>query len=369
MEQEHVIFHLSLIDGIGSGTINHIVDTLQATQIDLSALYQMTVAEMVNNCRISLQRAENMATGLSDDKLLAHELSLIERHDINWMTLLHDDYPTYLKAIHVPPALVYWQGAPLVRDEAAIAVIGSRRVNYYGMSLIEQFVPPLVRAGWTIVSGGAIGADSKAHAVTLDVGGRTIAVLGSGLRNPYPASNKRLFERIIAHGGTVLSSFPLTMQVRPGNFPARNRIIAGLCRGCLVVQAAARSGTHITAQFALDQGRELFAIPGPINDPLSAGCHSLIQQGAKLVHTVDDIFDELPMHGMRSIAQSASSQHAVMSDETPAGVILRACVQPCTIDELAEATGLSAQELYTQIFLLEVAGSLRRQGNGTWERL
>ena len=166
--------------------------------------------------------------GLADQSILEREKDLIEMHKVNWMTVYNDHYPAMLKHIHLPPAVLYWQGAMPADGNQSLAVIGSRKINYYGISVVESFVPTLVSAGWTIVSGGAVGADTAAHRVTVDSGGNTIVVMGSGLLNPYPASNKRLFADILDNRGTLLSAFPLTTAAATGTFPARNRIIAGL---------------------------------------------------------------------------------------------------------------------------------------------
>ena len=188
--------------------------------------------------------------------------------------------------------MLYIQGADLATFTKCLAVIGSRDADRYGKQVIESLVPPLVEHGWSIVSGGALGADAMAHAATLKAGGKTIAVIGSGLLHPSPTSNLDLFDTILANDGALLSIFPLSMKSRPENFPIRNRIISGLSRGVIVAQGARKSGTRITAQYALEQGRDVFAIPGLIDNPLSEGCHALIQEGAKLISRVEDVFEE-----------------------------------------------------------------------------
>jgi Predicted Rossmann fold nucleotide-binding protein involved in DNA uptake len=182
----------------------------------------------------------------------------------------------------------------------------------------------MVENGWVIVSGGAIGADSMAHAKTVACGGRTMAIIGSGLLNPYPSSNEKLFNDILASGGLILSPFGMQTVARPGNFPARNRVIAGLSLGCVVVQAAKKSGASITAQLALDNGREVFAVPGLFHDELSIGCHALIQQGAKIISDAYDILAEFPglvpdrglgrdFRGERNFAGQASGAQVLQS--------------------------------------------------------
>ena len=316
-------------------------------------------------------------SGLADTALLDQERQLIEQHDIVWTTCIADDYPYLLKHIHLPPVVIYWQGEPLHDEQKRLAIVGSRKANQYGKQIIEHFVPTLVVHDWVIVSGGALGIDSMSHEATVQAGGKTIAVLGSGLLRPYPYSNKKLFRSIIEHGGTILSSFPLRMEALPGNFPARNRIIAGISRGSVVVQAAAKSGARITAQFALDQGRDVFAVPGPIDDELSAGCHALIQEGAKLVASPEDILNEYGEQ-LSTVAakQSVQKKGPIMSvipakqrakePDSIQGKIIGSCRQPCSTDELAQKTGLGLPELQNLLFELQLEGAIRQDFTVMW---
>lgn len=376
MDNNEIILHLSLIDGVGQGTIDSLI-THKPWDLELHDLYHMTISEITRLFSITLAKAEAIAKGLADRELLDHELELIHRYKINWMTFYHDNYPILLKNIHLAPTIVYWQGALPADGSKSIAIIGSRNINYYGISVIESFVPTLVTQGWTVVSGGAVGADAAAHRVTVDSGGHTIAILGSGLLNVYPVSNKRLFADIVDAGGTLMSTFRLTTAPAAGNFPARNRIIAGMSRGCLVVQAGRQSGTRITAHYALEQGRELFAVPGPIDEQLCAGCHELIQQGAKLVTSVADILVELghSAHEFQAIPKKISKPEACEAQAAipfkavgNGAVILRCCTQSCSLDELAQQTGLAMPDLYAQLFELELSGLIKQHANGMWQR-
>ena len=384
VDSNKIILHLSLIEGVGPSTIETMI-ARKPWDLDLHDLYQMSASELVRLFSLSFAKAQAVVEGLSDKTALERELDLIDMHNINWMTLYNDQYPALLKNIHMPPIVLYWQGSVPSDGNQSLSIIGSRKINYYGISVIESFVPTLVSQGWTIVSGGAIGADTIAHRVTVDSGGRTVVVMGSGLLNPYPASNRRLFADILDTGGTLLSAFPLTFAPLTGNFPARNRIIAGLSRGCLVVQASAQSGTRITAHYAMEQGRELFAVPGPIDDELSIGCHSLIQEGAKLVTSVSDILVEFgheieqPVQ-LLTIEKEANSVKILpetsktikkpsFKADGPGATILRCCSQPCSLDDLANQTGLSMSDLYAQLFELELSGAIRQQANGMWQRL
>ena len=287
-------------------------------------------------------------------------------------TILIDDsdYPPLLRATHLPPRVLYYQGAA-PSTGVCLAIVGSRVANEYGKRTVETLVPKFVEAGYTIVSGGALGIDTYAHQVTVDCGGKTVAVLGSGLNHWYPSGNKKLFESIIEKGGTILSPFEPTMGPRPFNFPARNRIISGLSRGCLVVQAAEKSGALITARFALDQGRDVFAVPGHIDDPLSAGCHKLIQDGAKLVRNAWDILIEhgieIP-HSIESCLPTAPSFSASRPvGEQPYERSIKAlCNKPRTLDDLLNHTHLPEDQLHAELLTLMLAGVLEQNAAGLY---
>ena len=208
------------------------------------------------------------------------------------IALADERYPAWLRAITDPPAVLYCDGRIEPQDRQAVAIVGARRATPYGLQATETLARELSGAGFTIVSGLARGIDAAAHRAALDAGGRTIAVRGSGLDVTYPPEHARLREEI-AGCGAVLTEFPTGTQPKPSHFPQRNRIISGLALGVVVVEAAEDSGSLITARRALEQGREVFAVPGSIDAPLSRGPHGLIKQGAKLVETVDDIVEEL----------------------------------------------------------------------------
>jgi DNA processing protein len=220
-----------------------------------------------------------------------------------------------------------------------------------------------------------------AHTCALDAGGQTLAIVGSGLLDPYPAANKKLFDRMVAEGGALVSSFPLATVAHPGNFPARNRIIAGMSHACLVVQAAARSGALITATYALEQGKDILAVPGMINDPLSEGCHALIREGAFLAASAQDILSVFGEMGDLAVAGSVvpSSdskqqldllQHAEGLEKGVARLsvlLVRACVQPRALDELSFELEVSLEELMQELFELQLAGKIHQNFAGLWQ--
>jgi len=222
---------------------------------------------------------------------LEAELKEIAERGFTVITLADDHYPRALRAIEDPPPVLYLKGDYLDRDELAIAIVGTRRPSPYGRMVAEKLAKELGELGFTIVSGLALGIDTAAHRGALASGARTIAVLGGGFANPYPRENRRLIEEI-SRAGAVMSEFSIRTPPDRWTFPRRNRIISGLARGTIVVEAPQRSGALITARYALEQGREVFAVPGQITQETSRGTHHLIQQGAKLVTDLDDILEE-----------------------------------------------------------------------------
>ena len=372
MQNNLVLLHLSLIEGVGPAT----VATLTHSSDDLTMLYTCTECDLVALKGLSPASAKKVVAGLQDSSLLEKELALIERHGIQWATVQSAVYPELLRPIYLPPVILYWRGT-LQMSGRVLAIVGSRKASRYGQMAIERMVPDLVEHGVCIVSGGAMGADSMAHAATLDAGGQTLAVIGSGLLEPYPAFNKKLFERMADEGGAVVSSFPLETKPHPGNFPARNRIIAGMSHACLVVQAAERSGALITAQFALDQGKEILAVPGMINDPLSGGCHDLIRNGAFLAASAQDVlavfgeFKEMAVVG--SVGPSdESAQQLVLGapladDESLSARIIRACAQPRALEDLVFELDATLEEVMKELFELQLKGKVHQNFAGLWQ--
>jgi DNA processing protein len=367
--RDHILLHLSLIDGVGPAAVQAIIEH-KPLSFDWSDLYQLSVYDWMQCFGCSEKAAHTLVDGLKDSTLLDAELRLIDRYNLLWTTILSDEYPSLLKHIHNPPTILYWQGSLSCLNNHTLAIVGSRKANFYAQDIIDMVVSPLVAQGWTIVSGGALGADSMAHNAVLKAGGVTVAVLGSGLLHKYPASNSRMFDALVAQGGALVSSFPVDTQAYPHNFPIRNRIVSGLSKGCLVVQAAAKSGARITAQCALDQGRDVFAVPGSIKDPLSAGCHDLIAQGAKLVTCVDDILSEYALNHMapRHYVQQTilDSTQQIAAHNSPAARIIAACVRPQSVEDLLVHTHNNLSELQTILFELQLEGKIKQDFAGMW---
>lgn len=282
------------------------------------------------------------------------------------LTIEEENYPPALREIHDPPFLLYMKGALRPSDAAAVGVVGSRRTTHYGTEQARKLSFQLARAGFCIVSGLARGIDTAAHEAALAAEGRTVAVLGSGIGNVYPPENQALADRI-AENGAVISEFPVLYVPDKQSFPLRNRIVAGMSQGLLVVEAPARSGALITANQALEQGRTVFAVPGPIDRPTSEGCHRLIRQGAVLVCGAQDVVDELSA-GLNTLALDFSDEatateparRTVETSPTEDAILVELEGRELTIDALAEATGVPPREVGTCLMRLEMKRAVKQ---------
>jgi len=236
--------------------------------------------------------SEKQITGRHEKINIDDDLRWLENDQCHLLTLADQDYPTRLRDLNNPPPILYVLGDLEVINLPQLAIVGSRNPSNGGIQTAEDFSAHFARAGLTITSGLALGIDATAHQAALDADGYTVAVVGTGLDRTYPARNRALAQQI-AQTGALVSEFKIGTRARAENFPRRNRIISGLSIGTLVVEAAQRSGSLITARLASEQGREIFAIPGSIHNPLARGCHRLIREGAKLVETAQDVLEEL----------------------------------------------------------------------------
>lgn len=279
------------------------------------------------------------------------------------VTLADAAYPQALLATDDPPVLLYAKGRLELLNRPAIAVVGSRNATKQGLADAEAFARTLSAAGLTAVSGLALGIDAAAHRGGLDGRGSTVAVVGTGLDRIYPAKNEDLARRI-AEQGVIIGELPLGTPPLPANFPRRNRIIAGLARGCLVIEAAERSGSLITARLSAEAGREVFALPGSIHSPLSKGCHKLIKQGAKLVESAQDILEELKWEKVVNPIQVAPIPEA---ETDPVLVALGR--DPCDVDTLCTRAGLAADALLARLLALELEGRVATLPGGRYQRL
>lgn len=282
------LIHLNLIPGIGNHTIRRLLAAFGSAEKSIAA----TSAELAQIDGLTPDVRQQLIDGRSRAPLM-QELELIEQHQCRIVTLNDDTYPPLLKQIDDPPVLLYIIGDFPLQHTPSIAIVGSRSPTEYGKTTSQQLSYQLAERGITVVSGFARGIDTCVHRGALEANGRTIAVFGCGLSIIYPETNRALAAEIIK-SGALISEFPMTVPPRGKNFPRRNRVISGLTLGTLVVEASERSGSLITARHAAEQGREVFAIPGQIFSNVSRGTHSLINQGATLINSVDDLLDALP---------------------------------------------------------------------------
>ena len=299
--------------------------------------------------------------------------------DLEWLnepehhivTAESDDFPQLLRQIPDPPSQLYVFGNIDALHLPALAIVGSRNPTRGGRQNAYEFAKHLGRSGFCIVSGLAQGIDAAAHEGALDADALTVAFLGHGIDRIYPAENRELAHRIAA-GGALCSEYPLGSPPRKEHFPRRNRLISGLSLGTLVVEAAKRSGSLISARLAAEQGREIFAIPGSIHNPMSRGCHQLIRQGAKLVESADDIVSELgPMVG--HLMESALEDESETSDNKHHDVDYEILLQtlsydPASADELAEQSGLTIDQVSSMLLILELEKKIDAQAGGRYSR-
>lgn len=282
------------------------------------------------------------------------QLELIDKKQAKVVTIEDSLYPGNLRNIHLPPPLLYYKGTLFDSDKSAISIVGSRKATYYGKMVAETFSKNLSLAGLSIISGLARGVDAIAHKSALSVNGRTLAVLGCGIDIIYPPENRKLAAEI-EESGAVLTEFPLSTLPERQNFPRRNRIISGLSLGTLVVEAAEKSGALITADFALEQGREVFAIPGNINSSLSKGTHNLIKQGAKLAHNYKDVLEELLFEmPCKPKEKKENRQLDNLSEDDLLIYHLLSCQKPMQIDEITVKSKLSPNKVNTIMLNLEL---------------
>lgn len=274
-------------------------------------------------------------------------------------------YPGLLSEIPAPPPVLYYRGELLETDRLAVAIVGTRRMTPYGREMTARLSSDLARAGVTIVSGLARGVDGVAHQAALDAGGRTIAVLGSGINRIYPPEHRNLARRIVEQGAVVSDYLPDTPPDGV-NFPPRNRIISGLSLGVIVVEAPDRSGALITVDFAADQGRDVFAVPGPATAPNSAGTNRLLREGARLVRNADDVLEDLQIN---RVPMEKAAQQALPLDEGERRLLAVLTAIPQHIDDLAALSDSSVAETSGRLMMLELQGLVRNTGAQHYARI
>lgn len=339
---------------------------IHVLESNLSSLKQAGVSDRLAN-KILDSKPESIESDLD-------WLNLSEKHHI--ITIHCDSYPSMLKQISDPPAILYVHGDLSLLKDPQIAIVGSRNPTQSGMTASYDFSHYLGKTGLCITSGLALGVDGAAHKGALEVNAPTIAVIATGIDRVYPAKHRELAHKIVENG-VIVSEFPIGTQPHSGNFPRRNRIISGLSYGTLVVEAALRSGSLITARLASEQNREVFAMPGSIHNPLARGCHQLIRQGAKLVETAQDILEE--MSAVIDLSQldehdseteiSTDPQTNHEDDEEYTILLDKMGFDPVPIDELVVRTGYSSESIAAMLLMLELQDRVSSNGGGTYTRL
>jgi DNA processing protein len=310
--------------------------------------------------------AERLSAGPAAG-LIERTMRWLDEPGHHLLALADRAYPQALLTISDPPTVLYARGNVELLNRTTLAIVGSRNATPQGERDAEAFARAISDAGMCIVSGLALGIDAAAHRGGLAGKGSSVAVMGTGPDLIYPARNRDL-ARALERSGCLISEFALGTPSEAGNFPRRNRLISGLSRGVLVVEAAPRSGSLITARFALEQGRDVFAIPGSIHSPLSKGCHELIKQGAKLVESANDVLDEL--HGVKRQAGDEASQPSGQPSGEPPSALLEAMgFAPVTMDQIAQLTGLGAAALSAQLSQLEIEGRISALAGGRFQRV
>jgi DNA processing protein len=319
-----------------------------------------------SNCILAGVVGPQLASAIGagpDSDLLASTLEWISGEKNRLLTLADSDYPKQLLEISDPPPLLYAKGDTGLLALEALAIVGSRNATPQGVANAEAFARDLSDNRFTIVSGLALGIDAAAHQGGLSGNCSSIAVVGTGLDIVYPARNRKLAHEL-SQRGLMISEFPLGTRPAAANFPRRNRLISGISRGVLVVEAALKSGSLITARYALEQGREVFAVPGSVHSTLSKGCHALIQQGAKLVETAADILEEL---GQPVVSGNATG--AVVQPDTNPELLSAMGFDPVDLDTICERSGLTAENASAMLLELELNGQLARLPGGRFQRL
>jgi DNA processing protein len=345
---------LALVPGVGPVTQRKLIEHFGSPRSALAATSD-EIARFLGDASVA-----GLSRG-ADRALVDKALAWSSAQGNHLVTFDHPDYPQALREIHDPPPLIYARGRTELLNAPAFAIVGSRNPTPQGSRDTEAFAQALSNAGLCIVSGMALGIDAAAHRGGLGGVSASIGVLGTGVDRTYPRRNAELGERLAADG-CLVSEFPLGTAPDTGNFPRRNRLISGLSRGVLVVEAALGSGSLITAKAALEQSRDVFAIPGSIHAPLSKGCHALIKDGAKLVESVDDVLHELGIVVERP-------RPRVLADEEPRDPVLDAMGRATlSIDQLVALTGLAAPQLCAHLARLEMRGSVAALPGGRFQR-
>ncbi|WIV10849.1 DNA-processing protein DprA [Proteiniborus sp. MB09-C3] len=355
MNNRDILIWLSSIEGIS----NKAIDLLEKKLGDLSCLWSTSDNDILSMNEIN-EKIRHEIIKNRNDVYYENLYKKIDDFNVKLITYYDEDYPQSLRYINDSPKVLYLKGQLLPEDETSIAIVGSRKSTSYGKWVAEKISSELASLGIVLISGMAKGIDTQVHVSALNSKTRTIAVLGCGVDVVYPSSNRELYDRI-QDNGCIISEFPLGTQPLPYNFPQRNRIISGLSLGVVVVEAAEKSGSLITAHHAMEQGKDVFAIPGNINSIFSRGTNLLIKDGAKLVMSVEDIIEEIPclVEKYTKLYKKNELDYNQFSEDE-INVIKCISERPIHCDLIAYKTGISVVELTSLLTILEMKGAVKQ---------
>ncbi len=370
---------LNMLSGIGGSRANALIEFCGS----VSAIFESDAASLSRIRGISENLADRILSW-RDHVELDRELEIARNGGVTILCRTDDEYPAALRELRDAPLCIYIRGAlPPDLSTRSLSMVGTRNASNYGARMARHLAEAAAFGGWTTISGLAVGIDTIVHQATVDAGGKTVAVLGGGLAKLHPVENLDLARAIIRTGGAVISEFPMTTVPTRHTFPMRNRIIAGLSCGTLVVEAGVNSGSLITAAQALEQGRHVFAVPGEADNPSAAGCNTLIKQGAKLVMNFDDVLDEFdflpgfhPSELHESPAAFNVSGDGEAADETDDSMfsddekaILDALKSgPANVDAISESTGVAPSVVISTMIGLEILHRVRKNPDGTYSK-
>lgn len=349
---------LSLVPGLGNTGLRKLLAAFGSPEGVLNASRSELARHVADSVAAAIR--EGAAEGDVDAAL-----AWLEQPGNHVVTLADAAYPQLLLQMPDPPLLLYVKGRVELLSRPSLAIVGSRHATAQGLANAESFARAIADAGLTIVSGLALGVDAAAHRGGLAGAASTLAFLGTGIDLVYPARNRKL-AHALAERGALVSEFPLGTKPLAGHFPRRNRLISGLSLGCLVIEAAAESGSLITARLAAEQGKDVFAIPGSIHSPLAKGCHALIKQGAKLVESAADVLEELRLP---PLSVTAGGDASASSDARIDAVLNALGHDPCGMDALVTRSGLSAADLASLLTQLELEGRVEALAGGLYQRV
>lgn len=365
--REFVALHL--IDNLGAQRIRKLLQGVEHPQL----IFRLNRHELESIRDIGPKTADDILTFNAWDEV-DRILEKTDRIGAEIMTYWDDDYPTLLRQIYDPPIMLWIRGDRKALDTAAVSIVGTRKAGTYGRKMADRFATELVEQGLTIISGLAYGIDGVAHRATVKAGGKTVAVLGSGIDWIYPSDHKGLASEIVQTGGAVISEFPLGEAPEMGNFPVRNRIVSGMSLGTLVVASGIEGGSMITAKSALDQNREVFVVPHSIGHPNAVGCNSLIKRGmGKLVQNVEDILTEIQVHfkeqsnNTEPVPPKKKEWESHDLDELSIDICKTLEQEISHIDSIAEHLEMNAHEILPKLLELEMKGCVNQTAGKNFE--